>query len=203
MYSLKLITAPTADPIDRMTLNGYLRIDPGSDDALGNAVVQSLVKAATNQAQTITRRALMAQTWEMALDCFPASAIRLPFPPLQAVESVKYIDLNGVEQTLDPAKYRVDTRSEPGQILPAYGQCWPSTLGGPNVIRFQCGYATGDKEAEEQRAAVPEEIKLAMMLMISHWHENRLPVVTGTIATEVPQSAEYLLWPSRVFGVIP
>lgn len=52
-------------------------------------------------------------------------------------------------------------------------------------------YSSG--EAEEMSAAA----KAAVLLMVGHLYENRQSVVTGTIATEIPMAARYLLWPLR------
>src|SRR6185295_4859943 len=81
-------------------------------------------------------RALMTQTWALAgnglsipasacCGSTPSGAIEIPWPPLQSVTSIKYLDANGQEQTLPPADYTVDTISEPGLVIPA--TAWPGS----------------------------------------------------------------------------
>lgn len=41
-------------------------------------------------------------------------------------------------------------------------------------------------------------IKLAMLLMIGHWHENREETISGTIIKEIPMGVKSLLDSSRV-----
>lgn len=45
---------------------------------------------------------------------------------------------------------------------------------------------------------VPENIRLAMLLLIGHWYEHREEVITGTIATALSEAAKALLWNSRI-----
>jgi uncharacterized phiE125 gp8 family phage protein len=94
--------------------------------------------------------------------------IVLPLSPLIQVDSIKYIDTAGVQQTLSPAQYQVDAYSEPPRILPAYGLQWPSTRQQPNAVEvlFTVGYGT-------TAAAVPDGIKAWMKLRIGSLYEHR------------------------------
>ncbi len=136
--AVKLIAPPLIEPIKREDVEAHLRCDLTAESAL----IDSYIAAVRQQAEAITRRALITQTWELVLDEFPPD-ITLPFPPLQSVVSVKYIDTAGVEQTLSASSYIVDTDSEPARITPAYGEVWPSTRCQVNAvrIRFVCGYS--------------------------------------------------------------
>ena len=58
------------------------------------------------------------------------------------------------------------------------------------AVEFRCGYGNPD--------AVPDSVKRAVLLIVGTLYANRETVVTGTIATELPQSAEWLLGPFRV-----
>ena len=70
---------------------------------------------------------------------------------------------------MDAGDYIVDIQSEPGQIVLAYNESWPTgTLypSNPITIEFICGYGlTG--------ASVPAMIKHAMKIAISDLFENR------------------------------
>lgn len=46
-----------------------------------------------------------------------------------------------------------------------------------------------------------DDITVAMLLLISHWYENREAVTTGTIVAQTPLAVESLLWPYRRLGL--
>lgn len=142
----------------------------------------ALIKSARASAETITKRALVTQTWDLVLDRFPCWTINIPKPTLQSVTSITYVDPDGVTQTLATDQYRVDSSSAPGRITPAYGVVWPSTRGitGAVTIRFVCGYGAA--------AVVPDGIKVWMLLRIKHFYDNKGAVVVGTITSEFPRS---------------
>lgn len=195
MSSRILITAPNEEPFTVQEAKDHLRESGSSQDGL----IGSLLSAAREYSETFTRRRLIKQTWRLSIDRFPcdySSPIRIPFPPLLAVNSVKYTDLAGAEQTLAPSQYTVDLGSTPGKIDRAYMAIWPLTRCIPNAVRieFDCGY--GDPEQ------VPAGIKAAMKLAIGHWYENREAVNVGNITTELPLAVESLLWSYRVLEAV-
>jgi uncharacterized phiE125 gp8 family phage protein len=191
--SLKLVTGPKASPIDLDDVKDDLRIDGTDDDSM----LQLWVDAATDIVEKGTGRALITQTWELRLDHFPFSGpIWIPTLPLQSVTSVKYIDPDGVEQTMSSSNYEVDFTDDYGKIVLAYGESWPSIRDKINAVtvRFVAGY--GDAAAK-----VHPGIRKLIGFLLTHWYENREPVVVGTIATEVPQTLKDLIWSFKTFDV--
>lgn len=185
------IAGPTIEPISLEEAKAHLRVDHVQEDGL----IGSLIIAAREYVEQFTRRALIEQQWRLTLDAFPTrrGAIVLAMPPLVSVDAVKYLDLEGAEGTLvENTDYLVDDDSQPGRILPAWEVAWPETRGVPNAVtvEFTAGYG-------QTAEAVPQGIKQAMLLMLGHWYLNREAVVTGTIATEIPISAEALCWQYR------
>lgn len=196
---LTLITAPAAEPVSLAEAKAHCRIDDSDSDGL----LAGYVLAARQWAEVYTRRALLSQTWDLSIDRdWPEELVDgewlprivLPKPPLQSVTSITYVDTAGTTQTLAADQYRVNTTEMEGVIEPAYGVSWPSVRDQSRTIlvRFVCGYGTSP-------GAIPEPIRQAILLTAGHWVENRESVVIGTIATEVPQAAEMLLFPYRVF----
>jgi hypothetical protein len=95
--------------------------------------------------------------------------IFLPYPPLQRVDEIKYIDQNGATQTMNLlSDIIVDSFSEPARILPAFGTVWPATQIQANavLIKFTCGY--GDTPD-----VVPAAVKMWMLSMIGAAYEAR------------------------------
>jgi len=146
---------------------------------------------ATDRAESFQRRTYMQRQRTYVLDSFPP-IIRPPYPPLVSVDSIKYIDINGIEQTLDSAEYDVDITTEPGRIKPAYEKSWPSirTVMNAVTITYTAGYASKD--------AVPFDIKAAILLIIGHLYENREDVSEDRLM-KIPEGAESLLYMKRVY----
>lgn len=162
---LILIQAATVLPTDEATAKLFARIDHNVDDALVTAFIQSAVE----KVQDYIRGALLEQTWELVLDAFPCEEIELPLPPLIEVTSVKYIDADGVEQTLDEDVYQVVKDAERGRFSLAPGQTWPSTKCGINAavrIRFKAGYGT-------VATAVPRPIVEAIWKLVAVSNRHR------------------------------
>lgn len=153
-----------------------------SVNTTADVALSSLVKGARVAAERLTRRALVTQTWDLYLDCFPAWQLHVPKPVLQSVTSITYIDTDGVEQILAADQYRVDAASEPARITPAFGLVWPVTRAQTNAVkvRFVCGYGAA--------ADVPEGIKQWMKLRIKHFYDNRGTEHIGGAVTEFARS---------------
>lgn len=168
--ALKLYTPPAAEPVALANVKSHLRVDHGLDDTL----IEGLITVARQEAEKITRRALITQTWELVLDRFPCHEITAPLPPLQSVTSIKYYDTDGAEQTLDAAAYQVDTDSAPARIIPAYGLIWPTTRDQLNTVRIQFIAGYGDADTN-----IPQAIKQWIMIRVATLYENREAIAQG------------------------
>lgn len=184
----RLITAPLDEPVTLLQAKQHLRETLSDQDAN----ILAAMYAAREHAESFTGRALCTQTWELLLDSFPSSReIELPFPPLQSVTSVKYIDTDDVEQTFAAANYHVDAASTPGRVRLKPTASWPSIADQPNAVtvRFVAGYGG--------MAAVPFTIKAAILLVVGHLFEHREENQDFAVH-EMPLGAERLLWPHRI-----
>jgi len=191
--ALKLIEDNADEPVTLDEAKQHCRIESNDDDVL----ITARIKAARQLAEHETRRALATQTWDLILDQFPCQReIIIPKPPLQSVTYIKYVDSNGIEQTLSTDDYKVDDKNEPGKIVSAYGKSWPSTRNEINAVtvRFICGYGEEDM--------VPEGIRSWMLLKIATLDENRESLVTGFTPSALPDRfVDGLLDPYRVFWI--
>ena len=152
---LQLISGPAVEPVSLLEAKTHLRVDIPDDDAL----ISALITAARHYAETLTRRAFIAQSWKLVLDSFPGPtligipwgkpftlpghAIILEKSQVRVVNAIQYLDMNGVSQIMPPANYTVDTTSEPCRITPVFGQIWPIPLPqiGAIEVDFAAGYA--------------------------------------------------------------
>jgi uncharacterized phiE125 gp8 family phage protein len=183
--SLRLITPAASYPLTLAEARAQCRVD-GTDD---DTYLTSLIAAATSHVEDYTGRALVTQTWELVLDKF-ADAMMIPKGPVTAVSSVKYFDVDGVQQTITDTNYVLDAASDPQWLVRASDYTWPSLSDGINnvVIRFVCGYST-----------VPDAILHAIRLLVSQWYDAR-GTFTDTRLTELPNAVEALLANHRSFA---
>ena len=173
--ALTLVTAPTQEPVTTAEAKTHLRVSGSSHDTL----IDTLISAARGLVEaTLCKRALTTQTWDLFLDGFPR-CILVPRPPLVSVTRVKYVNEAGTLTTISAADYRVDTKSAPGRITPAYNLTWPPTRAVTNAVevRFVAGYGN--------RTDVPQEIKQIVLLLVGVWFEHPEAVSSASL-TEVP-----------------
>ena len=194
MPKLVLSSAPTKEPISLLEAKVFCRIE--LEEKSEDDLVNGLITAARQYAEEVTRRAFITQTWKLYLDDWPSGDyISIPLPPLQSVSSIKYTDSDGDVTTWDTSDYIVDTDSEPGRVVLAYGEEWPTdTLypSNPIEIIFVAGY--GDDASD-----VPRALRQAMFIDIADLYENRESVVIGQTVNHL-FGATRLYWPYRIFS---
>jgi uncharacterized phiE125 gp8 family phage protein len=192
-WSLRLITPPAEEPVTLDEAKQHLRVEMPDEDAL----ILGLIAAARAQVETRTKRALATQTWELGLESFcwsdspwgvcsdRGSSHRLPWPALQSVTSITYLDATGTRQTLSTSVYQVITGT-PGRVGLAYGQSWPVVRSEPDsvLIRYVAGYGGA--------SAVPDALKAAIKLLVGHLYENREATISGLTITELPMAVRAL-----------
>lgn len=182
--ALKLITAPATYPVTVAELKSHLRIEQVYTDE--DTQIEEYLKAAivhVDGYQGILRgRCLESQVWEITYDEFPSDGgpIKSQLCPLISVDSVKYDDPDGVEQTLAADQYEVDLISLDQWIVPALGGSWPSTYQGINAVRIRvtAGYAQASGAS-----TVPDPIKSGIKLIAEHlYNRNAGPFASGIYA---------------------
>lgn len=156
----------------------------------------SLITAARQYCEDFQNRAYITQVWEMAMPYFPGYEIEIPKGNLKTIDSITYKDSAGTITSVAAADYVTSVRGALGRVVPAYGKTWPVFTPYPLdavVVTFTCGYGTA--------ADVPEKIIQAMKLLISHWFENRIPVIIGTISKDLEFTLNALLWQDRLVSL--
>ena len=183
---IKVITPVATEPVTLAEAKLHLRliVDPADttphpDDAM----IQAQISAAREFAEHYTGRALAPQTLELALDEFPADSIELPRVPVTAITSIKYIDVDGAEQTLDAELYSLDDYGITAWVDPAYDTAWPETRAIKNAVkvRYTAGYETA-----------PSTVKDAMLLTVAHLYENRQEATSYKVE-QIPMGTKSLL----------
>ena len=189
---ITLVTGPKIEPVELREVKLHLRQDSSSDDVL----IQNLIVAARETAQVKTGRQLLTAIYDYTLDAFPAcDFFTLPWPPLQSVTSIAYLDENNISQPLANTVYEYDITVEPGIVRLKYDQTWPNTIDHANAvtIRYTCGWLTA--------AAIPYSLKAWLNLYVSHLYDNREMLNIGNLVNELP-FFDCLLNQHKVFKVV-
>lgn len=189
-------SAPALEPVSSTEAELWCRVDVSDDDT----IFTDIITAARVYVENFTRRQLITATWALYLDQF-YKPLKLPYPPLQSISSITYVDTAGTTQTLAASQYQVDAKTQPGRLTEAYGVTWPSTRDDTYnavTITYVAGYGTA-------ATSVPLPIKQAMRILIASMYETmRTTGITGTQLQTAKLSAgeanavDSLLWPYRI-----
>lgn len=165
MAKTVLITAPTTEPITPDELKTHLRIDDPAEDAY----LANLITTARKHLEEVYWTQFVTATYDEYYDQF-SSPLRLSFPPLGSISSVKYTDTGGTLQTLATSVYEADEIDGVGGVRLQYQQTWPVDVRGHAdsvVVQFTAGYGAV--------SAVPEPIRQAIKLYCGFLYWNREP----------------------------
>jgi len=187
VYGLRVITEPSVEPLSTADVKQHLNL--ASAVTAHDTRIAAMISAARKWCEDYTNRSFITTTWELSMDRFPYQqlAMFLPRPPLQSVTFVKYIDLQGTEQTWANTNYTVSTGREPGRIACNYQVIFPYSRYQADAIKVQYVAGYGDAAVN-----VPAGLKQAMLLLIGHWFEHRESVAQG-VWNEVPMATQSLL----------
>lgn len=178
------VTVPPAEePIAIAEARAQCHVDDGEFDT----ELAIYIGAARERVEMETGTKLVDQTVVMRCSCF-RDLESLATAPVSAIASIKYLDREGVEQTLSPEVYEpVLVGLEPSVRLKP-GQAWPDTLNAADAIRIE---ATAGYGADA--AAVPNAARYAMLLLIEDANRNRGDTNVGGIVSPMPNGVAALL----------
>lgn len=199
-YALTLLVPPAEEPITLDEAREQMRV---TDDEFEDQVIESYIKAARQYFEDHDDRRLMAQTWKLTLDCFPR-LVEIPLRPVQFVNSVKYVDGDGVQQTLDAEAYQVDYTSFLARITPVFNTFWPTIRAQMAAVEVEfivgyAGFSAYDEYAAFQgdQNGIPEHLKHALLLHIGHMYENREDSIVGVSVQQIPRGYDALVHANR------
>lgn len=183
----RLITPPAARPVSMADARLAARADGTELDTQ----IQVWIDGIAEYAEQYTSRAIITQSRRVTLDSFP-DAIQLDYAPIIAVQSVTYLDSDGVSQVLSPADYLLDNVSEPGYVVPAYGTTWPDTYAQINAVavNYTCGYGADD-------TYTPAAFKNFILAKLAEQFD---PAVRGEKGTIQSSFIDRLLDSRKVYG---
>ncbi|WP_371767491.1 hypothetical protein [Massilia sp.] len=182
------VSPPAVMAVTLAEAKAQLRIE--ADDTAFDAQLAIWIAGITREAEHATGRAFVNRAMRVTLDAFP-DAIRLSAPTF-SVESIKFVDANDQQQTLDPADYYADTVTEPGYAIAASGKAWPTTAARVNVVTvdYTAGYGP-------DATTVPDAARLYILARLAELWD---PIVKEFKETVRSNFVGRLLDSLRVYG---
>lgn len=188
MHRPVLVSSAESHPVNLDDVKAHLRVDHSDDDPL----LEGLIEAATSYLDGWTGvlgRCLAEQVWMQEFDSF-ARELSLPLGPVICIQSVTWRNQSGQVTTIAKANY--DLRTD---------------AAGRSVLRFDDGYAFPGPLHESRAISVtyrvgyekvPTPLKVAIMMLVGHWYENR--EAAGASMSELPIGVSALIAPYRRVG---
>jgi hypothetical protein len=210
----------TQDPAVEPVAVETVKVHRASIDSTQDYLLSLMISMAREYAEAITGRSFITQKWKLVADHFPGPQLvgsaleqRFGYPstfgyptvclsqplllqkgPFQSIDSITYVDMNTVTQTVDPADYVADLDGMLARITPPFGKIWPITL--PQIAAVKVNFTAGYGDTPD---AVPAGIKHWIMLRVGSVFENREEVAIMNKGKIDPLPyVDYLLDPYRV-----
>lgn len=182
----KIIIDATEEPISLGECYQHLRIDYDSDEPVDSVLISLYLKAAREHCEQFLGCSIANKVLEYTVPEFQ-DKIFLPFAPVNEITSVTYetgeYDSDGIAVSSTFTDY---------VLIDDYIQAKVSFPEGANVkIRYVAGYGF-DSDAYP----LPSLIKVAMLLTLSHFYENRQDVTEKQMYA-LPNGVQSILRPYR------
>lgn len=197
------LTGPSFQAVSLEDVKAYLRIDGSTEDAL----IESLITASAELAESHIESSILRQKWEIWLDGIPAPMrdkwwngtrqahintlwgeprfIELPRGPVFEVDDFFFFDTSDTQQSYDLDKVFLDKSVNVARLTLKFNETWPINLRHTSSINIQ--YKTG---AATTTAEVPASFQEAVKLIIGNLYENR---GDQGESFEIPSTAKMLL----------
>lgn len=178
-YGLQCTVEPEVTPVTLAEARTNSRIDGDCYDT--ELTLQ--IEAATRWIQEQTEAALITSTWRWTFDQFPRNRrwLDLPMWPVQSIESIEYRDASDAWVEVTAGDIVLRSNNGRARIALAGWDAWPSAKYTPDAVRIDFVAGFGDADTD-----VPAVWKQAVLLLSSHWFENRQAAQSGPEAREVP-----------------
>ena len=175
-----LLEGPAVEPVLLAEAKAHLRLDGDDEDDL----VGALIAAARVAVETEIRRVLIAQEWRAIVDDWPADGVTLPIVPALSVEAVRAIDADGAATELERGRLRVRRGGFFGRrSIRSPARCATRSTSPPAMAR--------------PASDVPQPLRQAIRLLVTHWYEHRSAVVLGDEPAATPLGYRELVAPYR------
>lgn len=179
-YKAVVTVAATVEPVTLSDAKDQLRIE--SDFTLDDTYINSLISSARDRVEEYCNRFFGEQQVTLVIDgAFPSGNINLPYPDLQSVDSIQYLDSDNALQTVSGSEYFADLTN---QVIYLSGS-WPG-----DAKNYRVNVTTG--------APVDlEGVKAAILMIVADLYEHRTESVVGVTIANNPAVVS-MLYPYRV-----
>lgn len=180
-----LVAPPAVEPLALQETKDWLRIQTTAEDE----IVGALIASARLVVESLTRRLLVAQTWRLAFDAWPAAEVRLPFSPVRSV-IVRVYSASNVASVVPAGSYRIEQVGGDARLRFSIAPPQPGRAIAGVEIDVEAGFGAN-------AAGVPAPLRQAMRLLIARWYENRGDVEADADMARTPASVAALIAPYR------
>lgn len=115
--------APAAEPVLLPAAKEFCRLDAA--DTTFDTELNGYIAAVRDDVERTSGTRLITQTVQLKADCF-ADLPCLPIGPVQSVSSLKYVDTDGVEQTIAGEDYELFGAGLEQGLRPVFNGTWPA-----------------------------------------------------------------------------
>ncbi len=129
---------------------------------------------------------LVSQGWASRGARFCGGLLRLPFAQVTGVDRITYWGTDGAQHEVDPASYILARRGRVYEVALLGGYAWPVLADRPDAaaVEFQAGFADA--------ASVPDDIRQAARILVSHFFDTRLAAADRGITAELKSYLDML-----------
>jgi len=175
-----LLEGPAVEPLLLADAKAHMRVDGNAEDDL----TASLIAAARVAVESEIRRVLISQKWRAIADDWPPTGLFLPVVPVISVQEVRAIDSEGVASIIAAEDYEFDAADGSVRLL----------IMAPQAERYEIDFTAGYGVSG---ASVPQPLRQAIRLLVTHWFEHRSAVVMGDTVNAAPPGWRELAAPYR------
>lgn len=173
---IQQVTYPTGTLITLAEAKAHLRVTIDNEDS----VINDCIKSATSLVESYTNQYLQSRTFVAFLDIQEFTAFNVidiwKFP-ITSIESIKYLDSSGVEQTFSTANYTTDLIDSPSRILPTTIATVKLNIVNQYRIYFTAGHLT--------RESIDSELIGWIKIFTAFFYQTRQPEYTGQPVSEI------------------
>lgn len=158
-----LMAAPASEPVSLAEAKHYLRVDGTDEDDL----IRVLITASRLLIEAASGRLMIAQSWRLILDRWPAAGeLRLPLAPVSQISAARVIDAANTSTNVQLSSLVLLSGTDPPTLLVQGLVPQPGRERAGIEIDLLAGYGSA-------ASAVPHPFRQAMLMMVARWFENR------------------------------
>jgi len=203
----RLVSPPSEEPISLTKAKLQCVVKHTLDDIL----FTSWIAGARFHGERLSGEKFITQQWEFTFPSFPSrrEKIKIPYKPVQTVDSIVYIDETGTEQTfgtlsgspLTIEEYSLVRDTEAPYVCLNLNHDWPTPAKVDNAVRMTVTVGYNDTAVDFQANPQTHLYTSGMLLLIAHFNENREAVIVSDQnpnAVEIPLGIQALLRSPKV-----